>query len=240
MDAFAENQMGRDSVANNSMMDLTQAAAVQQQRRKRASKEALGVATVEVEVAEELLPVPSSSNVAEDEDEDEDVDVPGMSMQESAIIARRWDRRKSMFMPVADPYGDPDEGGPTSQARLIINAYCTCASLAATAKRLLLTSVPVLIWLPKTTRDSLKSDVIAGLTVGVMLIPQSMSYASIAGLEYKWAPSRPPPSSARVGRPTPPLPPGPPPATTAEPAHAPTARRAPAAAGMDYTRRWCP
>ena len=86
-------------------------------------------------------------------------------------------------MPVADPYGEPDEN--VSQARLLINAYCTCASLGSAAKRLLFESVPALTWLPKMTRDTLKSDVIAGCTVGVMLIPQSMSYASIAGLEYK-------------------------------------------------------
>ena len=43
---------------------------------------------------------------------------------------------------------------------------------------------PILGWLPATTRETLKSDLIAGVTVGVMVIPQSMSYASIAGLEY--------------------------------------------------------
>lgn len=32
--------------------------------------------------------------------------------------------------------------------------------------------------------DMLRSDIIAGLTVGVMVIPQSMSYANIAGLQY--------------------------------------------------------
>merc|ERR1719329_1065362 len=35
-------------------------------------------------------------------------------------------------------------------------------------------------------RTQLKADMIAGLTVGVMVIPQGMSYASIAGLEYKY------------------------------------------------------
>jgi len=185
MDAFAENQMGRSEEGNNSMLDLTQAAAIQAKRLRRGSKESVGTAsaTAEVEVAEELLAAPSTADGDNDDDAVEDVDVPGMSMDESAIIARRWDRRKSTFMPVVDPYGEPDEN--TSQARLIINAYCTCASLGSAAKRLLYDTVPALTWLPKITRDTLKSDVIAGLTVGVMLIPQSMSYASIAGLEYK-------------------------------------------------------
>ena len=37
-------------------------------------------------------------------------------------------------------------------------------------------------WLPKTTTSSAVSDLIAGLTVATMLIPQGMAYASLAGL----------------------------------------------------------
>jgi len=41
---------------------------------------------------------------------------------------------------------------------------------------------PILEWLPNYSKDWIKGDVGAGLTVGVMLIPQGMAYASIAGL----------------------------------------------------------
>lgn len=41
---------------------------------------------------------------------------------------------------------------------------------------------PILEWLPIYNKDWLKGDLGAGLTVGVMLIPQGMAYASIAGL----------------------------------------------------------
>ena len=37
-------------------------------------------------------------------------------------------------------------------------------------------------WLPDYTRETLRADAVAGLTVGVMLIPQGMAYAVIAGL----------------------------------------------------------
>jgi SulP family sulfate permease len=37
-------------------------------------------------------------------------------------------------------------------------------------------------WLPGYTTDTLQRDAVAGLTVGVMLIPQSMAYAVIAGV----------------------------------------------------------
>ena len=42
--------------------------------------------------------------------------------------------------------------------------------------------LPILEWLPKYKKEWLKGDVGAGLTVGVMLIPQGMAYASIACL----------------------------------------------------------
>ncbi|MDX1408750.1 MAG: SulP family inorganic anion transporter, partial [Saprospiraceae bacterium] len=41
---------------------------------------------------------------------------------------------------------------------------------------------PLLQWLPGYHRSDLKGDLAAGLTVGVMLIPQGMAYAMIAGL----------------------------------------------------------
>jgi len=42
--------------------------------------------------------------------------------------------------------------------------------------------LPILSWLPNYKKEWLKGDIGAGLTVGVMLIPQGMAYASIAGL----------------------------------------------------------
>jgi len=41
---------------------------------------------------------------------------------------------------------------------------------------------PILEWLPTYKKSSLRKDVIAGFTIGVMLIPQAMAYASVAGL----------------------------------------------------------
>jgi len=42
--------------------------------------------------------------------------------------------------------------------------------------------IPILEWLPSYKAKDLKGDVIAGITVGVMLIPQGMAYAMLAGL----------------------------------------------------------
>ncbi|MFK7948838.1 MAG: SulP family inorganic anion transporter [Saprospiraceae bacterium] len=41
---------------------------------------------------------------------------------------------------------------------------------------------PILKWLPHYTKSQFKGDLSAGLTVGVMLIPQGMAYAMLAGL----------------------------------------------------------
>lgn len=42
--------------------------------------------------------------------------------------------------------------------------------------------IPIFEWLPNYKSSFLKSDAIAGLTVGIMLIPQGMAYSMLAGL----------------------------------------------------------
>eukprot|EP00743_Colponemidia_sp_Colp-15_P001485 GILK01001624.1.p1 GENE.GILK01001624.1~~GILK01001624.1.p1 ORF type:complete len:672 (-),score=62.11 GILK01001624.1:125-2140(-) len=49
-------------------------------------------------------------------------------------------------------------------------------------KHVLYTRVPLFVWLPQYRKSLLRSDIIAGLTVGVMLVPQAMAYASLARL----------------------------------------------------------
>jgi SulP family sulfate permease len=42
--------------------------------------------------------------------------------------------------------------------------------------------LPVLGWLRNYDRPTLRHDLIAGLAVAVMLVPQSMAYAALAGM----------------------------------------------------------
>lgn len=42
--------------------------------------------------------------------------------------------------------------------------------------------LPILHWLPRYKKQYIASDVMAGITVGIMLIPQGMAYAMLAGL----------------------------------------------------------
>ncbi|KAK0337111.1 hypothetical protein LTR59_014307 [Friedmanniomyces endolithicus] len=62
-------------------------------------------------------------------------------------------------------------------------------------KHYLLDKVPIVGWLPKYNLRWIVNDVIAGLTLGLLLIPQSLSYAKIAtipveyGLQSSWLPA---------------------------------------------------
>ncbi|KUJ19659.1 SulP family sulfate permease [Mollisia scopiformis] len=69
------------------------------------------------------------------------------------------------------------------------------SELPPAAGRYLLQKVPVVQWLPKYSPRWLINDLIAGLTVGVILVPQALAYAKIAGIPLQdgllasWLPS---------------------------------------------------
>jgi sodium-independent sulfate anion transporter 11 len=63
------------------------------------------------------------------------------------------------------------------------------------AAQYLIERVPVVHWLPRYNPRWLLNDTLAGITVGVLLIPQSLAYAKIAtipgeyGLMSSWLPN---------------------------------------------------
>jgi sodium-independent sulfate anion transporter 11 len=63
------------------------------------------------------------------------------------------------------------------------------------AGQYLLQKAPIIQWLPKYNPRWLLNDTLAGITVGVLLIPQSLAYAKIAtipgqyGLMSSWLPN---------------------------------------------------
>src|SRR3954453_15805138 len=46
--------------------------------------------------------------------------------------------------------------------------------------------VPILAWLPHYERGWLKSDAVAGLSVWALLVPQSLAYATLAGVPVQY------------------------------------------------------
>lgn len=51
----------------------------------------------------------------------------------------------------------------------------------ACTKKMMYKRLPILNWLPKYDTSCAIGDLVAGMTVGLTLIPQSMAYANIAG-----------------------------------------------------------
>ncbi|CAI6347639.1 unnamed protein product [Macrosiphum euphorbiae] len=46
--------------------------------------------------------------------------------------------------------------------------------------------VPIVSWLPKYDADQAVSDLVAGVTVGLTVMPQGLAYATLAGLEPQY------------------------------------------------------
>lgn len=42
--------------------------------------------------------------------------------------------------------------------------------------------IPIAAWIPKYRKDYIVSDLVAGITVGLTVIPQAIAYANVAGL----------------------------------------------------------
>jgi sulfate transporter 4 len=112
----------------------------------------------------------------------ETVEITGLSEEMSTKAAEILDQRRKRSNPVAaymrnlqcDTNGEIDTMGDSDSER----------KQQSPLWRLLVNSMPVISWLPQLRPRVIRSDIIAGLTVGVMVIPQSMSYANIAGLDY--------------------------------------------------------
>jgi len=49
-------------------------------------------------------------------------------------------------------------------------------------KKFLAKRCPIISWIPSYSKEDAISDLIAGITVGLTIVPQSMAYAAIAGL----------------------------------------------------------
>ncbi|NXS05512.1 S26A2 protein, partial [Oxylabes madagascariensis] len=79
---------------------------------------------------------------------------------------------------------EPQEKKRNMKALLIKQAKKTCSCTPAKIKDCVLGFFPILQWLPKyKLREYLLGDVMSGVIVGVLLVPQSIAYSLLAGLE---------------------------------------------------------
>eukprot|EP00962_Isochrysis_galbana_P053356 scaffold24786_cov91-Isochrysis_galbana.AAC.2 len=104
--------------------------------------------------------------------------LPHLTVGDSQRVAQLWhEQREKMAQVLWVEVPRPRHWFPPDRSKASVLRAATW-SLAKSA-------LPVIEWLPKGRWESLRADLVAGVTVGVMLIPQSMSYARIAGLDYK-------------------------------------------------------
>lgn len=61
------------------------------------------------------------------------------------------------------------------------NCFQACLS-SVFRKKILYKRLPILTWLPKYNSKDAIGDLIAGITVGLTVIPQGLAYSSVAGL----------------------------------------------------------
>lgn len=53
-------------------------------------------------------------------------------------------------------------------------------------KKLLFKRIPILTWLPNYRKEYVVNDLVAGITVGLTVIPQAIAYANVAGLPLQY------------------------------------------------------
>ncbi|XP_019390262.1 PREDICTED: sulfate transporter-like [Crocodylus porosus] len=79
---------------------------------------------------------------------------------------------------------EPQEKEIDVKALVIKKAKKTCSCTPAKAKDLIFSFFPVLQWLPKyKLKEYILGDVMSGLIVGILLVPQSIAYSLLAGQE---------------------------------------------------------
>ncbi|NXD25494.1 S26A2 protein, partial [Spelaeornis formosus] len=79
---------------------------------------------------------------------------------------------------------EPHEKKRNMKALLVKQAKKSCSCTPARVKDCILGFFPILQWLPKyKPREYLLGDLMSGVIVGVLLVPQSIAYSLLAGLE---------------------------------------------------------
>lgn len=106
---------------------------------------------------------------------------PGMAEEESeAGQVAKGDHPCPLHTPLILEEWSHEEESWSAQVRRRAQKLCTCSS--ARAKAVLLDSVPILRWLPQyRLREWLLGDVMSGVIVGILLVPQSIAYSLLAG-----------------------------------------------------------
>ncbi|KAF0297558.1 Sodium-independent sulfate anion transporter [Amphibalanus amphitrite] len=84
------------------------------------------------------------------------------------------------------PYQDEEDSSSAGDSNISdfqkIKLWASARASDVFTKDTLYSTLPILSWAPRYNRQDLVGDVIAGLTVGLTVIPQAIAYATLAGL----------------------------------------------------------
>ena len=67
-----------------------------------------------------------------------------------------------------------------------------CRPRRISYRKLLYRRIPVLSWAPQYKKSFVAGDIIAGITVGLMTVPQALAYSIVAGLPHNVSMTVPP------------------------------------------------
>jgi len=107
------------------------------------------------------------------EEHDDHIALSTMPQDQSTLAVEALRRGSAVHLPWKKIMDGTERGGGTVSTKL-----------ARVALSWLKLRMPFLAWVPELTLSKLRADLIAGLTIGVMVIPQGMSYANVAGCPY--------------------------------------------------------
>lgn len=87
---------------------------------------------------------------------------------------------KLLFLVIEN--NDRRKSSTTSERLRAMVPWATQKAKSGLTKKMLYRRLPILTWLPKYNGQDAVGDLVAGITVGLTVIPQSLAYSNIAGL----------------------------------------------------------
>lgn len=88
-----------------------------------------------------------------------------------------------IFLPISIVVTSDDDQSSRSFTFTNFKDWTRRKAKSAFTRKLLYKRLPILRWLPQYNADDAVGDLVAGITVGLTVIPQALAYAGIAGLQ---------------------------------------------------------
>lgn len=91
------------------------------------------------------------------------------------------DNNRSVIVTINDASKHQTQGAKRSPMDTAVR-WATQRAKRSCTRKVLYKRVPILRWLPEYTPQIAVSDLVAGITVGLTVIPQAIAYSNVAGV----------------------------------------------------------